>query len=207
MARAKSPARPSAGEPVFFASAAAFRRWLAAHHATHDALVVGFYKKELGKAGLTYGEAVDEALCFGWIDGVLHSLGDGRYTHRFTPRRKGSIWSAINIAKVERLTAEGRMAPAGLAAFAARTDERSRVYSHERAAPATLEPAEERRFRANRAAWAFFESQPPSYRRAALHLVTEAKKPETRAARLATLIADSAAGVRLKALRPRPGKR
>ncbi len=142
---------------------------------------------------MSWSESVDEALCVGWIDSVRKRIDDA-YSIRFTPRKPGSIWSAINIAKVERLQAEGRMTPAGAEAFARRTDARSKIYAYEREAPAALSPAELRAFKRDKAAWRFFESTPPGYRKVVLHWVCSAKKPETRAARLGKLLAVSAAG-------------
>ena len=191
---------------TFFASAAEFRRWLEQHHSTASELVLGFYKKASGKTGLSYLEAVDEALCFGWIDGVRRSLDENRYTGRFSPRKARSNWSLINIRHVERLTKLGRMHPAGLAAYAARTAARTGVYSFEnrpREFPASLA----QRFRANKTAWTFWERQPPGYRRTAIWWVISAKQESTRVRRLAHLIADSAAGQRLEALTSSSKKR
>ena len=145
-------------------------------------------------------ESVDQALCFGWIDGVRRSLGDDSYTIRFTPRKTKSTWSAINIKRVQRVDRPGLMHPAGLRAFAARTADNSAIYSYERPHVATLEPEEEAQFRANEAAWAFFQTQPPSYRRTALHWVVSPKRAETRQKRLATLIDDSANGRTIRLL-------
>ena len=192
---------PPTSEPIFFSGPAEFRAWLERHHADRDELQVGFWKKATGKQVLSWAQAVDEALCFGWIDGRGNRIDDERHTVRFTPRRKGSVWSKRNIARVEALEAEGRMTAAGRAAFAAREEARSGVYSFERDEEAKLEPEQERRFRANSAAWEFFSSQPPGYRRTAIHLVVSAKRPETRERRLDRLIADSAAGLRIKELR------
>ncbi len=166
---------------------------------------LGSYKKATGKPTVTWSEAVDEALCVGWIDSVRYSLDPERSAQRFTPRRKGSNWSAVNIAKVKELTAAGRMRPAGLAAFEKRTDERSAVYSYERRHEAVFEPEQEARFRRNRAAWAWFEARGASYRMTATHWVVSAKRPETREKRLSTLIEDSAAGRTVKPLTPRRG--
>jgi uncharacterized protein YdeI (YjbR/CyaY-like superfamily) len=182
---------------TFFAGAAAFRRWLEKNHASAAELWVGFYRKDSGKGGLTYPEALDEALCFGWIDGIRKKTAPDSYTNRFTPRKPGSIWSKVNVGHVGRLTAAGHMQPAGLAAFQARTAAKTGVYSFERSAPATLPPAFERKFRAAKQAWVFFHAQPPGYRRLALHYVTSAKQEATRLRRLERLIADSAAGRRL----------
>jgi uncharacterized protein YdeI (YjbR/CyaY-like superfamily) len=193
-------------EPVFFATPDEFRAWLEQHHGSDTELLVGFYKKGSGLPSVTWSGAVDQALCFGWIDGQSKSLDEVSYRIRFTPRRRGSIWSKVNIAKVARLSEQGLMRPAGIAAFEQRREDRSGVYSFEREEEARLEPDQEKRFRANEAAWEFFQSQPPWYRRAAIHLVVSAKRPETRERRLVTLIEDSAAGRTLKQL-TRPGRK
>jgi uncharacterized protein YdeI (YjbR/CyaY-like superfamily) len=187
-----NPAPPA--RPAFFGTPAAFRAWLEAHHQARKELLVGFYKTGSGKPSITWPQSVDEALCFGWIDGVRRSLGDQAYTIRFTPRRPASIWSAINVRKVAQLIKEGKMAPAGVQAFAARRPERTGIYSFERTAAAELTAAEEKTLRANRKASTFFDAQAPWYRRAALHWVVSAKRDETRRRRLQQLIADSAAG-------------
>jgi uncharacterized protein YdeI (YjbR/CyaY-like superfamily) len=177
----------------FFASPDELREWFDANHQTADELWLGYWKKATGRPSLTWSEAVDEALCVGWIDSVAQRLDDTSHAQRFTPRRKGSIWSAINVAKVAMLTEQGRMRPAGLRAFEARTAARTAVYSHEReVSPLTEE--ELARFRAEPAAWADWERRPPSYRRGATHWVTSAKQAATRDRRLAQLIADSKAG-------------
>ena len=183
--------------PVFFEDAQAFRAWLAAH--AHDAseLLVGFHKVGTGKPCMTWSESVDQALCYGWIDGVRKRVDDASYTIRFTPRKTGSIWSAVNIDKIATLRTQGLMTPAGEAAFAQRSEDRSRVYSHERATPAELSAEDLVRFQRHKAAWAFFEACPPGYRKRMLHVVTSAKKAETRAARLDRLIAACAEGRRL----------
>lgn len=186
--------------PTFFPTAAAFRRWLQSHHATETELVVGFHKMGSGKPSMTWPESVDEALCFGWIDSVRRSLDADSYTIRFTPRKPRSIWSAVNIAKVEALIAAGRMRPAGMRAWAARTEARSEVYAFERKASA-LSDEELTRFRARRKAWEFFESQPAGYRRTAMHWVASAKRADTRTKRFAQLVADSAAGLRIASQR------
>jgi uncharacterized protein YdeI (YjbR/CyaY-like superfamily) len=180
--------------PTFFATPSEFRTWLEKHHDDERELWVGFYKKGSGKPSITWPEAVDEALCFGWIDGIRKSVDDESYKNRFTPRKHRSNWSAINIERAKELIALGRMRPAGLKAFEARTDEKSAVYSYEQRHAAKLERAQEREFRANAKAWGFFQSRPPSYRKAAVYWVVSAKKEETRARRLAQLIDDSAAG-------------
>lgn len=181
----------------FFACAADFRSWLAEHGASRNELLVGYWKVGSGKPSLTWPESVDEALCFGWIDGVRRRIDDLAYSIRFTPRRKDSIWSAVNIARAQVLIAAGRMEPAGLAAFAARTDQRSGVYSHEQRTHPELTSEETEMFKSNEVAWTFFESCPPSYRKPVLYWVVSAKRPETRARRLAELVAACARRERL----------
>jgi uncharacterized protein YdeI (YjbR/CyaY-like superfamily) len=193
-------------KPTFFATPARFRAWLATNHAKKGELLVGFYKRGSGKPSITWPESVDEALCFGWIDGVRRSLGAEAYTIRFTPRKPTSIWSAINVARVKELVAKGRMQPAGLRAFELRTPERTGVYSFERSAAAKLEPAHEKALRANRKASAYFDAQAPWYRRACMHWIASAKKQETRDARVAQLIESSAAGREVPPLRWRNAK-
>ncbi|HET7707393.1 MAG TPA: YdeI/OmpD-associated family protein [Thermoanaerobaculia bacterium] len=188
-------------EPTFFPTPAAFRRWLKKNHRTARELFVGFYKKGTGRPSITWPEAVDEALCFAWIDGVRRTIDDESYVIRFTPRRPGSNWSLINIRKVKALIREGRMQPAGLAAFEARKAEKSGVYSFEQRENAKLDRKAEAKFKANKAAWKFFQSQPPGYRKVAVFYVMSAKREETRAKRLQTLIDDSAAGLRIGLLR------
>ncbi len=192
-------------EPRFFRSKAEWRRWLEKNHAADSEQKVGFHKAASGKAGLTRAEALDEALCFGWIDGVAGSLGDHAWHIRFTPRQKRSVWSDVNIARVEELKAEGRMAPAGLAANERRDPKLQKRYSGENR-HVGLDPADEARFRANPKAWAWFEAKPQSYRHPAVWWVMSAVKAETRERRLATLIADSEAGRPIKSLTP-PSKR
>ena len=189
-------------EPIFFDSPEAFYAWLEEHHDSETEVWVGYWKKATGKPSLTWSQAVDQALCFGWIDGVSKSIDAERHRQRFTPRKPNSNWSKVNIEKVARLTEAGRMRPAGVAAFERRRPEKTGVYSFERAEDAKLEPEHEALFRANAKAWEFFQSQPPGYRKTAIHLVVSAKKPETRERRLNQLIADSAAGLRIKQLRP-----
>ena len=187
-------------EPIYFESPQDFREWLEANHARERELLVGFHKRGTGRPSLTWPESVDEALCYGWIDGVRRSVDAERYTIRFTPRQPKSVWSQVNIRRAKALVSEGRMAPAGLVAFQARDEERTRQYSFERENVA-LDAAHEREFRRNRRAWKFFESQPPSYRKTALWYVKSAKREETRQRRLRELIEDSAAGLRLKGMR------
>lgn len=184
-------------QPTYFPDATAFRDWLARHAARAPGLLVGFHKVGSGLPSLRWPEAVDEALCVGWIDGIRHRIDDQRYQIRFTPRRPGSTWSAVNIERVAVLTAAGRMQPAGLAVFAQRRETRSRTASYEQATMPRLSADAEARFRADAPAWAYFDAQPPSYRRRVLWWVTSAKQPATQARRLARLIAQSAAGQRL----------
>ncbi len=182
--------------PHYFTSAAKFRDWLVKRHATTTELLVGFYKKSSGKLSISYQQALDEALCFGWIDGIRKTVDESRYTIRFTPRKPRSNWSNVNVKRVNELIAEGRMTPAGLAAFEARKAEKSGVYSYENR-PRRLSTDYEQQFRANKKAWEFFQSQAPFYQRTACAWVMTAKKEETRLRRLATLIEDSAQESRL----------
>ncbi len=183
-------------KPVFFKTPETFRKWLEKNHDKVSELLVGFYKKGSGRASITWPESVDEALCFGWIDGVRRRIDDESYSIRFTPRRRGSIWSAINIKRVAELKKLGLMQPHGLEAFERRIENKSRVYAYENPLQ-SLAPAEEKKFRANTKAWKYFNEQPPWYRRVALYWVVSAKKEDTRTRRLATLIDDSANGRRL----------
>jgi uncharacterized protein YdeI (YjbR/CyaY-like superfamily) len=188
-------------EPRFFAGADELRAWLEENHATEREVLVGFYKKHTGRRSLTWAAAVREALCFGWIDGITRRIDDDRYCIRFTPRRPGSNWSAVNVRHVEELTRAGRMHPAGIAAFEARRPEKTGAYTYENRHRARLSPEHEQRFRANERAWTFFQEQPPGYRRMAIFWVMSAKREETRSRRLDTLIDDSAKGVRIALLR------
>jgi uncharacterized protein YdeI (YjbR/CyaY-like superfamily) len=187
--------------PRFFASQAAWRSWLAENHAVAGELLVGFHKVGTGRGGLSYKQAVDEALCFGWID-ARRQGGDETWTIRFTPRRPASIWSAVNIARVAELTELGLMAPAGVAAFEARDAKRQKRYSYENR-DVTLDKGYEKQFRANPLAWKNFSAMPRSYRHPAVWWVMGAKQEATRLRRLATLIADSEACRRVKHLTPR----
>jgi len=175
-------------KPRFFASPGEFRAWLAGNHANAEELLVGFHKKGSGKPSIDWPQSVDEALCFGWIDGVRRSLGEESYTIRFTPRRAGSTWSSVNIKRVAVLKRLRRMQPAGLAAFERRSADRSAIYAYEQRASAKLDAAEIRLFKGKPDAWAFFDGLAPSYRQKALYWVTSARKPETRKARLERLI-------------------
>jgi uncharacterized protein YdeI (YjbR/CyaY-like superfamily) len=190
------PAGSSYEKPRFFPSAAHFRRWLAANHDRVRELWVGFYKKESGRPSMTYPEALDEALCHGWIDGVRKTVDATSYTSRFTPRKLDSFWSVVNTRRVAELKKTGRMEAPGLAAFSRRDRKRTKQYSYERGA-ARLTPAEERRFKAEARAWEFFRAQAPSYQRVATWYVASAKKDETRRRRLDALIALCAGGERL----------
>jgi uncharacterized protein YdeI (YjbR/CyaY-like superfamily) len=177
-------------DPVYFKSAAAFREWLEANHRSKDELVVGFYKTGSGKLNMTWSESVDEALCFGWIDGIRRSVDDDSYSIRFTPRRPSSVWSRININKVEELKLRGLMKPAGLEAYSKRRDDASAIYSFEND-PMNLDKELEDSFIANEKAWTYFSRQAPSYRKAVIRWVMSAKQDKTRNARLEKLISRS----------------
>jgi uncharacterized protein YdeI (YjbR/CyaY-like superfamily) len=189
-------------EPTFFATPDDFRAWLEEHHESATELLVGFYKKGSGRASITWPESVDQALCFGWIDGVRRSLGEEAYTIRFTPRKPRSNWSAVNVARMEELVAADLVAPAGLAAFERRSDDRTAIYAYEQRKNAKLPADFEARLRANAAAAEYFDAQPPWYRRTAAHWVISAKREATRERRLAQLIDDSANGRRIGPLTP-----
>ena len=197
MPKVPAPKPSAASKPRFFAQPSEFRAWLEAHHESASELLVGFYKRDSGKPSMTWPQAVDEALCFGWIDGVRRSLGAEAYTIRFTPRKSTSIWSAINVAKVAELVKSGKMRAAGERAFAARKPEKTGVYSFERSEAAQLTAAQRAHLDANRKAAAFFAEQAPWYQRTAIHWVISAKREQTRERRLEQLIADSAAGRRI----------
>ncbi len=183
-------------KPKFFATPEKFRAWLEKNHATETELLVGFYKRDSGKPSITWPESVDEALCVGWIDGIRRTIDDDAYTIRFTPRTRKSKWSAVNIKRVGELTKLGRMKAAGLAVFVKRDESQSEGYSYERK-EAQLDAAMEKKFRANKTAWAFWEAQPPYYRRMLSWWIISAKREETRAKRLELLIAASAEGRRI----------
>lgn len=183
------------GKATFFETPAQWRAWLATHHATASELSVGFWKVASGKASITWPESVDEALAFGWIDGVRHRIDEEAYRIRFTPRKPGGIWSAVNLKRFAELKAEGRVAPAGQAAYEA-GKHRTGVYSYERA-ETDFSPAQTRQFKADAKAWAFFQAQPPGYRKLAIHRVLAAKTPETQTKRLALLIDASAQSRRM----------
>jgi uncharacterized protein YdeI (YjbR/CyaY-like superfamily) len=192
--------------PKFFESPASFRKWLTANHANLRELWVGFYKKSSGKPSITWPESVDEALCFGWIDGIRKTIDEESYMIRFSPRKPTSIWSAVNTKRAKELIKEARMRPAGLKAFEARKENRSGIYSYEQRNPELVEPYAGK-LKRNKAAWNFFQSQPPGYRKTVNWWIVSAKKEETRLKRLEQLIEDSAAGRRIGPLTPnRPSR-
>ncbi|MDX6383437.1 MAG: hypothetical protein QOK48_1010 [Blastocatellia bacterium] len=182
--------------PKFFKTPAAFRQWLAANQAKSEELWVGFYKKDSGKPSITWPESVDEALCFGWIDGIRKRIDEESYQIRFTPRKVSSVWSAVNIRNVARLIESDRMQPPGLKAFAARKENRSGIYAYEQRSPELVEPYLGK-LKRNKAAWKFFSAQPAGYRKQMNWWIVSAKQEETRLKRLAKLIEASAAGRRL----------
>ena len=175
--------------PTFFIDQTELRKWLIKNHKKETELLVGFYKKDSGKLNMTWSQSVDEALCFGWIDGVRKSIDENSYCIRFTPRKPTSIWSAVNIKKVEELTKQGLMQPAGLASFEKRTDNNSKIYAYE-IAEVKFSADFEKQFKANKKAWDFFQSLAPSYRKLSTNWVMSAKQEVTRMRRLSKLIAD-----------------
>ena len=183
--------------PRFFKTPATFRKWLAANHAKSKELWVGFYKKDSGKPSITWPESVDEALCFGWIDGVRKSVDAESYKIRFSPRKPSSIWSAVNIRNMERLIKENLAAPAGIKAYEARKENRSGIYSYEQRPVELVEPYASQ-FRRNKAAWQFFQAQPPGYRKIMNWYIVSAKLEKTRLARLEKLIDASAKQQRMR---------
>jgi uncharacterized protein YdeI (YjbR/CyaY-like superfamily) len=183
--------------PLFFADAHAFRAWLDTHAAGASELLVGFHKVGSSQPCMRWAESVDEALCYGWIDGRRTRIDDDSYTIRFTPRKPSSIWSLVNIAKMEKLRAEGKMTPAGEAVFALRREAKSGIYAHERSDIPELAAAERERFQQDMAAWDCFQAAPPGYRKTILHWITKAKREETRSKRLAQLMQACATGKRL----------
>ena len=185
---------------TFFAEPSAWREWLEQHHKTDQELWVGFYKKASGKPSITWPQAVDEALCYGWIDGIRKSVDDISYKIRFTPRKSGSTWSAVNIKRVGELSELGLMQEAGRQAFAKKKENKSAIYAYEQR-PAQLDEKYEAQLKANPRAWTFFHSQPPSYRKTAIWWVISAKQEATRLKRLNTLIQDSETGLRVAHLR------
>ena len=185
--------------PVFFPNQPAFRKWLKKNHDKATELLVGFYKVNSGKQSITWNESVNEAICFGWIDGIRKSIDNESYCIRFTPRKPKSIWSAINIKKAEEFTTQQLMHPAGLSAFAKREENKSRVYSYEKET-SILSDDFLKKFRADKKAWKFFQSMAPSYINTATHWVTSAKQEITKIKRLEELIKDSEAGKKIKRL-------
>jgi uncharacterized protein YdeI (YjbR/CyaY-like superfamily) len=183
-------------EPIYFRSVRELRSWLQKHQASASEVVIGFFSKSSQQRGLTYAEALDEALCFGWIDGLVRRVDADRHTRRFTPRKPTSIWSNINVNHVRRLMREGRMQPSGLAAFQRRSEAKTGVYSFENR-PQEFPRVYARRFRANRTAWKFWLAQPPGYRRTVIWWVVSAKQEVTRERRFDRAVAESAAGRRL----------
>ena len=196
-----NPMKPALSKTIFFATAADFRAWLEKNHAFHIELSVGFHKRDSGKPSITWPESVDAALCYGWIDGIRNSIDAISYRIRFTPRKPTSTWSAINVKRVAELTKLGLMHPAGIKAFEARKGDKTGIYACEQRKTAKLPPAFEKKFRANKKAWAFFQRQPPWYQRTATYRVISAKQEATREKRLAELIRDSEAGLSIKELR------
>jgi uncharacterized protein YdeI (YjbR/CyaY-like superfamily) len=189
-------------EAIFFEMPSELRAWLEEHHATASELWVGFHKKGSGRRSPTWSEVVDEALCFGWIDGKAQGIDEQRYRQRLTPRRRNSNWSAVNVGKVAELRSQGRMTPAGEAAFAARRDHSPGAITYERRHEAAFDDEQRAVFRADASAWEWFGAQSPSYRALATFWVVSAKRPETRARRLATLIGCSSEGRRVPAVSP-----
>lgn len=184
-------------EPHFFKTPNEFRQWLDKNHEKETELLVGFYKKHTDKPSITWPESVEQALCYGWIDGVRKSLGEESYTIRFTPRKKTSIWSAVNINKIEELKDKGLVKPAGLRAYEFRTEAKSKIYSHERNEEAKLPPLMEKTFKANKQAWEFFIKQAPSYQKVILHWIVSAKQEKTQQSRFQKVLQASTEGKRL----------
>jgi uncharacterized protein YdeI (YjbR/CyaY-like superfamily) len=193
-------------KPRFFRTQSEFSSWLERNHDRARELWVGYYKKSAGRSGITWPQSVDEALRYGWIDGVRKGIDDERYMNRFTPRKPGSNWSARNIKRAKELIEQGLMRPAGRKAFEARRKDRSGIYSYEQRHLAKLDLEYERQFRADKEAWRFFQSSAPSYRKNAVYWVMSAKRDETRRRRLATLIENSAKGETVPPLTPRKRK-
>lgn len=176
--------------PKFFAKQSDFRKWLAKNHETRSEVLVGFYKVNSGKPSMSWPQSVDEALCFGWIDGVRKRIDDERYSIRFTPRKPTSIWSALNIKKAEELTKQGLMEHAGIEAFKKRTENKSKIYAYENE-PAELSAELKKKFKANKKAWNFFATQAPSYQKTIVHWIMRAKQETTRTSRLEKTITES----------------
>lgn len=185
--------------PHFFADQLEFRKWLEKHHLSEKELIVGFYKRNTGKPSMTWSESVDQALCFGWIDSVRRSIDENSYSIRFTPRNKNSIWSAVNIKKIEELTAKGLMFPKGIEAFGYRREDKSKVYSFENT-PLELNPELDTIFKANPVAWEYFTKQSASYKKTHIHWIMSAKQEKTRITRLQKLINACQAGQKVSGL-------
>lgn len=190
-------------KPTFFRAPSNFRKWLEENHDRKLELLIGFYRVDSGKGGITYREALDEALCFGWIDGLRKRFDADSYTVRFTPRKPGSIWSVVNVTRMNELIKSGRVHNAGLKEFQQRDKKKSKLYSYE-VGNCNLDAGFEKRFRANAKAWGFYQAQAPWYRRLSCYWVMSAKREETRLRRLATLIDDSENGRKIKHLTPYP---
>jgi uncharacterized protein YdeI (YjbR/CyaY-like superfamily) len=185
----------------FFPTPAEFRKWFEANHDKESELLVGFYKKDTGKPSITWPESVDQALCYGWIDGIRKKIDEDSYSIRFTPRKKSSIWSAVNIKRVGELTEQGLMKPSGLAVFEQRKEDKSAIYSYEQRDKVALEADDEKLFKTNQKAWDWFHAQAPSYQKAAIWWVVSAKQEATRKKRIATLIEDSENRLRIASMR------
>jgi len=196
---------PTPRDVIFFETSAQLRAWFEANHGTATELWLGYHRKSTGRPSVTWQEVVDQELCFGWIDSVRYPLDDGRSAQRITPRRKRSVWSAVNIKRFEELERQGLVYPAGRAAFAARDAARSAIYAYENRSRG-LDPDRDREFRRHKTAWKFFAAQAPWYRRNAVYWVMSAKREETRQRRLAALIEVSHRGERLPQYRARPGR-
>ncbi len=180
-------------KPTFFSTPSALRKWLEKNHTSKKEIIVGYYKVGSGKANMSWSESVDQALCFGWIDGVRRTIDDESYCIRFTPRKSTSIWSAVNIKKIKELSEKGLMHKAGLEAFAKRTESKSKIYSHEKPADA-LSDVYEKKLKANRKAWKYFQTLAPGYKKLSIHWIMGAKQEKTQLIRLQTIIDQSAAG-------------
>jgi len=189
-------------KPRFFSTPEKFREWLERNHDSASELLLGFHKKSSAKKSITYAEALDEALCYGWIDGVRKNLDETSYTIRFTPRKARSIWSLVNVRHVERLTKAGRMRPAGIEAYERRDPKRTGIYAFENR-PREFSPELEKAFRKNKAAWSFFEKQPAGYKRLMVFRIMEAKKEETRMKRFKQLVDLCEQGLRMDLLQPK----
>jgi uncharacterized protein YdeI (YjbR/CyaY-like superfamily) len=188
-------------EPIYFSSQAALRAWFEQNHTTETELIVGYHKKATGRESITWSQSVDEALCFGWIDGIRRSVDNDRYCIRFTPRKTDSNWSTVNIQKVEELTKSGKMRPAGLDVYSKRKESRSGIYTYETLKVSLLPENMESRFRLNEAAWDYFQSQAPSYRKVTIRWIVSARQEDTRIKRLDELISSCEAGEWIRAMR------